>query len=164
MGVQEGDMAWENIEQRLKRALNVKITFPSGTVWLPDRHLIIDEWLTSVAQTDEELRELNIPRVRFLQNHWALEKLIQMTWHRPSDRRSIWAMYVGHEVYILFSEGFEYSVIAAIAPGNRPVDKQREVQRNEKSQQLSNRRLQKVKGQDEIQSPESSANRKKRVA
>jgi hypothetical protein len=28
-------------------------------------------------------------------------------------------MYVGRVVYILFSEGFEYSVIAAIAPSNR---------------------------------------------
>ena len=71
------NMAWENIEERLKKALNVKITFPSGTVWLPDAHLTIDDWLTSLAQTDEELRE-------------------------PSDRRSIWAMYVGGQAYVLF--------------------------------------------------------------
>ena len=50
-------MAWENIEERLKNALTVTVSFPAGTR-LPDRHLSIDDWLTSIAETDEELREL----------------------------------------------------------------------------------------------------------
>src|SRR5213593_2170526 len=114
-------MAWEDIEQRLKNALKVKIAFPSGTVWLPDTDLTIDDWLTSLAQTDEELGELNIPRIRFLENRWRVEKLIHIRWDRPSDRRSVSAMYVGRQAYILFYDGVEYHVIAAIAPSNRPA-------------------------------------------
>jgi hypothetical protein len=114
-------MAWENIEQRLNIPFRMKITFPSGSVSLPETHLTIDDWLTSLAQSDEELRELNIPRIRFLQNRWLVEKLIQIRWERPSDRRSIWAMYVGRQAYVLFFDGAEYHVIAAIAPKDNPT-------------------------------------------
>jgi hypothetical protein len=114
-------MAWENIEERLKKALTVEVSFPSGKIWLPESRLTIDEWLTSLAQTDEELEELNIPRIRFLWNRWRIEKLLQINWEKPADRRSVWAMYVGHEAYLLFSEGGEFQVIAALAPNDQPA-------------------------------------------
>ena len=85
-------MAWETIEQRLRKALNVTVSFPAGVVWMPDRRLNIDQWLISLAETDEELRELNIPRIRFLENRWPVVKLVDLTWERSGDRRSIWAI------------------------------------------------------------------------
>jgi len=117
----EGKMAWENIDERLKRALSVKISFPVGTMWLPDSQLSIDDWLTSIAQTDEELQELNIPRIQFLQNRWPMDPLLELEWDDGlSSRRVILAMYVGHRVYILFSDWCEYHVIAALEPSDKP--------------------------------------------
>jgi len=114
-------MAWENIEERLKRALRVKTSLPAGTIWVPDHHLNIDDWLVSTAETDEELRELNIPRIRFLQNHWPLERLLELEWDDEfSNRRVVFAMYVGQRAYILFSDWTEYHVIAAIEPKDAP--------------------------------------------
>jgi hypothetical protein len=110
-------MVWDNIEEKLKKALTVKVSFPAGTVWLPDRPLTVDEWLTSIAETDEELRELNIPRIRFLQNHWPIVTLVELEWgDHFSNRRAIVAMYVGQRAYILFSSWNEYQVIAAVEP------------------------------------------------
>jgi hypothetical protein len=110
-------MAWENIEERLKKAFGVTVSFPAGSVWLPDGHLNIDEWLTSIAETDEELKELDIPRIRFLQNRWTIEKLVDMEWNTELfNKRAIWAMYVRRRAYILFSDGIEYQLIAAIEP------------------------------------------------
>ena len=109
-------MAWENIEERLKKAFKVEISFPNGTVWLPDTHVSIDEWLMSVAETDEELKELDIKRILFLRNRWPTEKLAELEWNHPSDKRVIVAMYVGKRAYILFADGFEYQLIAAIEP------------------------------------------------
>ena len=71
-------MAWEGIEEKLKTALTVKVSFPAGTIWLPDHHLSIDDWLTSISETDEELSELDLPRIRFLQNRWPIEKLVEL--------------------------------------------------------------------------------------
>src|SRR4051812_42055387 len=102
-------MAWEKIDEKLKNALTVKIAFPGGTIWLPDRHLSIDDWLTSIAETDEELQELNIPRIRFLQNHWRMDRLVELEWNDEfSNKRVILAMYVGQRAYILFSDWSEY--------------------------------------------------------
>jgi hypothetical protein len=110
-------MAWENIEERLKKAFSVTVSFPAGSVWLPDGRLNIDEWLTSIAETDEELRELDLPRIRFLQNRWTLEKLMDMEWSTDLfNKRAIWAMYVRRRAYILFSDGIEYQLVAAIEP------------------------------------------------
>src|SRR5246127_561726 len=107
------DMAWENIEERLKKALAVKVSFPAGTIWLPASHLSIDEWLTSIAETDGEIRELNnIPRIRFLQNRWRIDQLVELEWNDAfSSRRVIAAMYVGERAYILFSDWTDYQVI-----------------------------------------------------
>jgi hypothetical protein len=115
-------MAWENIEERLKDALAVKVSFPAGTIWLPARHLSIDEWLTSIAETDGEIRQLNnVPRIRFLQNRWRIDPLVELEWDDPiSNRRVIAAMYVGERAYILFSDWTDYQVIAAIEPKNKP--------------------------------------------
>ena len=114
-------MAWENIAEKLKRALQVKISFPAGTVWLPVSHLSIDDWLTSIAETDGELRELNIPRIRFLQNRWLIATLIELEWDDQfSNRRAVLAMYAGQRAYILFSDWKEYQVIAAIEPNDKP--------------------------------------------
>jgi hypothetical protein len=114
-------MAWENIEEKLKKALGVKISFPAGTVWLPDSHLSIDSWLTSIAETDEELRELNIPRIQFLQNRWSTDQLLELEWDDQfANRRVILAMYAGQRAYILFSDWTEYQVIAAVEPKDKP--------------------------------------------
>ena len=111
-------MAWENIEERLKTVFKVRISFPGGSVWLPDRHLTIDEWLTSLAETDEELKELNIRRIRFLQNHWPLEKLLELRWDDSSTKQAIWSMNVESRAYVLFFDGIDYQLIAAIEPRN----------------------------------------------
>jgi hypothetical protein len=114
-------MSWEKIEEKLKKALTVKVSFPAGTIWLPDRHLSIDDWLTSIAETDEELQELNIPRIRFLQNRWRMDQLVELEWGDEfSNRRVILAMHVGQRAYILFSDWSEYQVIAAVEPKNKP--------------------------------------------
>src|SRR5262245_28816086 len=112
---------WSNIEERLKKALTVKVSFPSGTVFLPVTQLMIDDWLTSIAETDEELRELNIPRIRFLQNHWRIVRLVELEWDDEfSNKRFIAAMYVGQRAYILFSDWSDYQVIASIEPKDSP--------------------------------------------
>ena len=109
-------MAWENIEERLRKVFKVQISFPHGSVWLPDTHLTIDEWLTSMAETDEELRELNIPRIRFLQNRWPVEKLVELRWDDSAGKRAIFGMNSGEGAYILFFDGLDYQLIAAIEP------------------------------------------------
>ena len=114
-------MAWSDIEAKLKKALTVRLSFPTGTIWLPVTHLTIDDWLTSIAETDEELRELNLPRIRFLQNRWPIVRLVELEWDDEfSNRRVISAMYVGQRAYILFSDWSEYQVIAAIEPKDNP--------------------------------------------
>jgi hypothetical protein len=109
-------MAWQNIEERLKAAFKVHIAFPRGSVWLPETHLTIDEWLTSLVQTDEELEGLNIRRIRFLENRWPLEDLIEFSCGDSSARRAVWAMSVGRRAYVLFYDGVDYHLIAAIEP------------------------------------------------
>src|SRR5437763_16809140 len=106
-------MAWENLEHRLEKPLTVKVSFPAGTISLPESHLSIDEWLTALAETDEELRELDIPRIRFLQNRWPIVQLVQLEWGDLSDRRAIMAMTDGGRPYIPFYDGCQYQVIAA---------------------------------------------------
>ena len=114
-------MPWRTIEERLKTLLTLKVSFPAGTVWLPLGHLTIGVWLTSIAQTDEELRELNIPRIQFLQNRWPIVTLLELEWDDAfSNRRAVLAMYVGQRAYILFSDWTEYQVIASIEPKNTP--------------------------------------------
>jgi hypothetical protein len=114
-------MAWENIETKLTKALTVKVAFPAGTIWLPEGHLSIDDWLTSIAKTDEELRELNIPRIRFLQNRWPIIPLVELEWDDEfSNKRVIVAMNVGQRAYILFSDWSQYQVIAAVEPNGEP--------------------------------------------
>jgi hypothetical protein len=113
-------VAWDNIEERLQRAFRIKLEFPSGIVWLPDPQLTVDDWLTLLAETDEELREINIRRIRFLQNRWPIEKLVDFSCDELFNRRGIWAMYVRQRAYILFSDGFEYQLVAAIEPKDKP--------------------------------------------
>jgi hypothetical protein len=107
-------MAWENIEDRLKTPFTVKVSLPGGVIWLPDRRISIDQWLLSIAQSDEELRELNIRRIRFLQNRWPLDKLV--SFRSSSMQCSFWAMSAGGRAYILLFVGFQYQLIAAIEP------------------------------------------------
>jgi len=114
-------MAWEGIEERLKKALTVKASFRAGTIWFPDTQLTIDDWLESIAESDEELLELEIRRIRFLQNRWLIDELVQLEWDDEfSNRRAILAMYVGRRAYILFSDWTEYLVIAALEPKDKP--------------------------------------------
>ena len=113
-------MAWENVEERLKRTFKVRVSFPAGAVWLPNAQVDIDDWLTSAAETDEELRELNIPRIQFLQNHWPIENLLELEWDNQfSNRRALWAMYIGRYAFILFSDWIDYQLVAAIEPRDR---------------------------------------------
>jgi hypothetical protein len=112
-------MAWQDIEDKLKRALTVKISFPGGTIWLPESRLSIDDWLESIAETDEELREIEIPRIRFLQNRWPIDELVELEWEDES--RVISAMYVGRRAYIFFSDQSHYLVIAALEPSHNPA-------------------------------------------
>src|SRR6516162_3287093 len=115
-------MAWEGIEEKLKGGLTVKVSFPAGTIWLPDRHLSIDDWLTSISETDEELRELYIPRIRFLQNRWPIDKLVELEWDDQfANKRFIGTMTVGERAYILFSDWAEYQVIAAVEPKDKTL-------------------------------------------
>jgi hypothetical protein len=115
-------MAWEDIEEKLKKALTVKVSFPAGTIWLPETQLSIDDWLESMAESDEELRELEIPRLRFLQNRWLIDELVELEWDGEfSNRRVILAMYVGPRAYILFSDGAHCLAIAALEPKDKPT-------------------------------------------
>ena len=115
-------MAWEEVEEKLKKALTVKVSFPAGTIWLPETQLSIDDWLESIAESDEELRELEIPRIRFLQNRWLVDELVELEWVEVfSNRRVILAMYVGRRAYILFSDWTDYLVIAALEPKDKPA-------------------------------------------
>jgi hypothetical protein len=115
-------MAWEGIEERLKKALTVKVSFRAGTIWFPDTQLTIDDWLESIAESDEELLELEIPRIRFLQNRWVIDEVVQLGWDDEfSNRRAILAMYVDRRAYILFSDWTEYLIIAALEPKDNPA-------------------------------------------
>jgi hypothetical protein len=115
-------MAWEQIEQRLQKAFTVKIGFPAGTIWLPDERLSIDDWLESIAQSDEELHELEIPRIRFLQNRWRIDQLVELEWDEAfANRRVILDMQVGQRAYILFSDWKDYLVVAALEPKDEPT-------------------------------------------
>jgi|SRR5262245_1418448 len=115
-------MAWERIEERLKKALTVKVSFPAGNIRLPETRLSIDDWLESIAESDEELCELEIPRIRFLQNRWPIDELVALEWDDVfSNRRVILAMYVGQRAYILVSDWTDYLVIAALEPKNKPM-------------------------------------------
>src|SRR5437867_3469576 len=115
-------MAWQNIEEKLKKALTVKVSFPAGTIWLPETRLSIDDWLESIADSDEELRELEIPRIQFLQNRWLIDELVELEWDDEfSNRRVILAMYVGQRAYILFSDWTDYVVIAGLEPKDKPM-------------------------------------------
>jgi len=108
-------MTWEHLSERLAKPFSVKSSFKEGVVLYPDHRLEIDEWLTSAAESDQELSELDIARVGFLQNHWRMERLVELEWvNRASvTRRSAWALYVGNRVYFVFSGGFKYWLLAA---------------------------------------------------
>ena len=115
-------MAWEGIEKRLQKALTVKVSFRAGTIGFPDTQLTIDDWLESIAESDEELLELEIPRIQFLENRWLIDELVRLEWDDEfSNRRAILAMYVGRRAYILFSDWTEYLVIAALEPKDKPA-------------------------------------------
>ena len=114
-------MAWENIEERLKTPLTVEIPHADGNIWLPAGRLDIDEWLTSIAQTDEELKELNVRRMRFLQNRWPIERLLQLEWEAAANRRTVLAMYVHNRAYILTSVGLIFEVAGALEPKSAPA-------------------------------------------
>jgi hypothetical protein len=112
-------MAWENIEERLKTPFTLSISFPVGTIWFPEKHLTIDDWLISAAQSDEEFKELSIRRIQFLQNRWPIEQLLQLRWDDPfSSMRAVSAVYVAQRAYILLSDWNDYQVIAAVEPKN----------------------------------------------
>jgi hypothetical protein len=109
-------VAWKNIELRLHKALEVKVTFPRGIVWLTPTPLSLDDWLTSVAGTEEELDELNTSGIRFFRRRWPIAKLVELEWDEPVEKRAFWLMEAGPRAYILFNNGMEYQVVAGIEP------------------------------------------------
>jgi len=109
-------MSWEGIEERLAKPFTHKIELSSGTVWLTEDDLTIEQWLISAAESDEELREINIPAINFLQNLWPIEPLADLRWSKPFDKRSVLSMRIHQRAYILFGDRFEYHVIAAVQP------------------------------------------------
>jgi hypothetical protein len=113
-------MSWEGIEQRLAKPFTHKIELPGGNVWLPEDDLTIEQWLISAAESDEELREVDIPAINFLQNLWPIEPLADLRWSKPFDKRSVLSMRIRQRVYILFGDRFEYHVIAALQPKHEP--------------------------------------------
>jgi hypothetical protein len=114
-------MSWEQIEDRLAKPFIQSITLPSGTIWLPEEDITIDQWLLSAAESDAELRELDIPAINFLQTRWPMEQLVEWKWPKSFDRRSLLAMSMAQRAYILFGDGFEYRVVAAVEPKNAPA-------------------------------------------
>jgi len=108
-------MAWENIEDRLLEPLRTKTITPDGTVWLPDSPLSIGRWLSSVAKTDEEVRELEMPRFRFIENRWPIERLVEFDSDVRFDRDVLLAMHVGRRAYLLWKQE-DYKIIGAIEP------------------------------------------------
>ena len=114
-------MAWENIEERLLKPFKVVIPHEAGQISLPGGRLDIDEWLTSIAETDEELKELNVRRIRFLQNRWQIEKLLQLEWDAAISRRMVLAMYVHNRAYILTFDGLTFEVVGSLEPKNQPA-------------------------------------------
>ena len=113
-------MSWENIETRLAKALTLKSWFPLGLLLLPDAPLDIDDWLVSIAETDEELLELNIPRVQFLHNRWPIQQVARFEWGQRFSFtfRTLWSMHMRDRDYFLLSHGFIYYLIARVQPGS----------------------------------------------
>ena len=110
-------MSWEYIEERLARALSVKEWFPFGLLTLPVAPLDIDDWLVSAAQSDEELLELNIPRIQFLQNRWPIEQIARFEWEKPSfSFRALWSLRMHDRDCVLFSHGVTCYLIAGVQP------------------------------------------------
>jgi hypothetical protein len=114
-------MAWENIEERLQKPFKVVIPHDGGKISLPGGRLDVDEWLTSIAETDEELKELNVRRIRFLQNRWPIEKLLQLEWNGAISRKMVLAMYVHQRAYILTFDGLTFEVVGSLEPKDRPL-------------------------------------------
>src|SRR5262245_7090865 len=115
-----GDMAWEHLKERLEKPFDIKLSLPAGTIWLPGVHFTITEWLGSAAETDEELREINVSGLCFLENRWPVENLLKLEWENPPATRSFWAMYMGDRAYVLLYDGVDYRPAAAIEPRTKP--------------------------------------------
>ena len=114
-------MLWENILHRLNRVLKTEVSLPSGKVWLIDSgYLSIDDWLTSAADTDEELMALDMPRIQFLRNRWTIENILRLGWRGKLGVLSVWVMFAGGRGYILLYNGLDYQLIGAVEPHNRP--------------------------------------------
>jgi hypothetical protein len=114
-------VAWKNIELRLHKALEVQVAFPRGIVWLPPAPLSLDDWLASVARTEDELDELNTSGIRFFRRRWPIAKLVELEWDDPVEKRAFWLMEAGPRAYILFNNGMEYQVVAGIEPIDDPT-------------------------------------------
>lgn len=114
-------MPWTNIEERLKRPFGSEMPLHAGSLWFPSRKLDIDQWLVSAAESDEELRELEIPRIRFLENRWRMEELFDIERERRLGARTAWALHIGHRAYIIVSDGPEYRLAALLEPDDNPL-------------------------------------------
>jgi hypothetical protein len=117
-------MSWENIEQRLAQLFSEEISFPAGRIWFPPRYFSIEEWLTHVAETDEERNVIATTGIDFLRYRWPFEILVELIWDDNGATNQgdfkLETMYVGKRAYILLFQPAQHQVVAAVEPANEP--------------------------------------------
>ena len=115
-------MSWENIEERLAASLPQQMPFPEGMIWLPPTYINVADWLSSVARTEQERKELETGAMKFLQYRWPFEILVEMFWDdigaTISGDYKVEAMYVGNRAYVFLSKVGQPQVVAALEPAN----------------------------------------------
>ena len=117
-------MAWENVEQRLGKRLPEQISFPAGKVWLPAQYINVDNWLSQIAENEQERKILAFGGMEFLRHRWPFQVLVEMDWNDLGATNQaefkIETMSVGERSYIFLSKPGEHQVVAAIEPSNTP--------------------------------------------
>ena len=118
-------MSWENIEERLAASLPQQIPFPAGMVWLPPTYINVADWLSSIARTEQERKELETGAMKFLQYRWPFEVLVEMFWDdigaTISGDYKVEVMYVGNRAYVFLAKLGQPQVVAALEPANEPT-------------------------------------------
>jgi hypothetical protein len=117
-------MNWQNIEQRLAKLFREQVTFPAGTIWLPPTYFNVSDWLSQIAENEDERSVIAVRGLDFLRYRWPFEVLVEMNWddNRATNQGSfrIEAMYVGKRAYIFLSKRRQLQVVAALEPAKEP--------------------------------------------
>jgi hypothetical protein len=80
-----------------------------------------DRWLVDIPGRERRRIEgAEYPADTLSTEPLANRELVQLRWERPAETRTIWSLSVGPQAYVLFFDGVEYHVIAAITPNNSP--------------------------------------------